>query len=285
MADQPTVYLNGQYLPRGEAKLDIEDRGTLFADGVYEVVHFYGGSPFAMQAHVDRMRRSLAAIDIACDADFAAISDELIRRNDSPHASVYWQVTRGPARRDHVIPDRVTPTVLLIVYPDKPFDMHGRPRQVSAMLHEDMRWSQCWIKSLMLLPNVLAKSKARAAGAFEAIQHRGGSITEGTSTNVFIARGGELWTHPADQFILGGITRDTVLHLAADLSIVCHEQPFTVDALLSADEVMLTGTSTHVAAVTRIDDRTIGDGQAGAMTRRLHDALMRRIARDCGLER
>jgi D-alanine transaminase len=285
MADQPTVYLNGQFLPRGEAKLDIEDRGALFADGVYEVVHYYGGSPFAMAAHAQRMQRSLAALGIDCDADFAAISDELIRRNAAPHASVYWQVSRGPARRDHVIPQHVTPTVLLIVYPDTPPNMHAAPRQVTAMLHEDMRWSQCWIKSLMLLPNVLAKSKARAAGAFEAILHRDGFVTEGASTNAFIARGGELWTHPADQYILGGITRDTVLQLAGELGIVCNEQRFAVDELLGADEVMLTGTSTHVAAVTRIDDHTIGDGQAGPIARRLHDALMRRIARDCGLER
>jgi D-alanine transaminase len=282
MADQPTVYLNGQFLPRSEAKLDIEDRGSLFADGVYEVVHFYGGAAFAMEAHADRMKRSLTAIGIDCDADFAAISNELIKRNNKPDASVYWHVSRGPAPRDHIIPSRVTPTVLLIAYPTKPLDSHSKVSEVAAALHEDVRWSQCWIKSLMLLPNVLAKSKARASGAYEAILHRDGFVTEGCSTNVFIVRDGELWTHPANQYILGGITRDTVLRLADALGIPCRQERLTVDAALAADEVMLTGTSTHVAAVTRIDDRPIGDGKAGPMTRQLHDALMRRIAQVCG---
>ena len=151
------------------------------------------------------------------------------------------------------------------------------------MLVDDERWANCWIKSLMLLPNVLAMSKARSGGADEAILHRNGIVTEGSAHNVMIVRNGELWTHPADRHILGGVTRDLVLGLACSADIPSHEQPFATADLMAAAEVMICGTTAHVTAICRVDGKPIGDGQVGPITTRLHRALMGHVAHECGL--
>lgn len=286
MPDDAIVYLNGQFLPRGEAKLDIEDRGAMFADGVYEVTRFYAGRPFAMDAHIARLTRSLDEIRIASPADvqrLAELNHELLRRNHLTDAIVYWQVTRGSATRNHRFPPDATPTFFMIAYPAKPLDPAAGPAVQRVILHEDRRWHCCSIKSLMLLPNVLAKQKAVEAGAYEAILHRDKVVTEGTSTSVCIVRDGELITHPADQFILGSITRAVVLDLARTLGVPVRERTFTIDELLTADEVFICGTTSHITAVDRIDDATISDGGAGDITRRLHEALIGHIVETCGL--
>lgn len=281
------VYLNGAYVPRGEAKLDIEDRGAMFADGVYEVVHYFGGRAFAMDQHVQRLQRSMAAIELAAPpADqFAAISNELVRRNNLDDATVYWQVTRGSAKRNHAIPADATPTVLAIAYANGPFDFDAGPAGVTATLVADLRWHRCAIKSLMLLANVLAKSQAQRAGAYEAILHRGDLITEGSSTNVLVVLDGQVHTHPANDMILGGITRDIVLHLARDNGLVCSEKAATVAQLMAAEEIMLTGTTTLVAAVTHVDQTPIAGGNVGPVTSKLHGLLVDHIAAACGLAR
>ena len=284
-ANSPLVYLNGQYLPRQEARLDIEDRGTMFGDGVYEVVRYYNGRGLDVMPHLDRLRRSMRgiALDAPDDiADLPGISHTLIQRNDLQHAKVYWQVTRGPAPRDHAFPGTPTPTVLAIAYPAPAHDPDATCPSCTALLHEDRRWGDCWIKSLMLLPNVLAREAARRAGCDEAILHRDRHVTEGASTNVFIVNNGELRTHPADAHILGGITRDTTLKLAKQAGITVHERAGTTDELRAADEVILTGTSLPVSAVTTIDGARIGDGRPGPVARRLHAAFMQHIATQCG---
>ncbi|MEX0774280.1 MAG: D-amino acid aminotransferase [Phycisphaeraceae bacterium] len=274
---EPVVYLNGEFVPRSAACLDIEDRGALFADGVYEVTRYYAGRPLAIDRHLKRLRLSLAAIQLdggVLVEQLADAGNELVRRNGTPEAAVYWQVTRGPAPRMHVFPAQPRPTVLAIAYAVAPVDPHRPVPALKAILHEDQRWANCCIKSLMLLPNVLAKNKAVAAGAHEAIFHRGDVITEGTSTNTFVVRGDTMHTHPANQWILGGITRQIVLELAQQEGIPVIEEAVTVAQLRSADEVIITGSTTQVAAVTAVDGQAIGAGQPGPVAKRLHAAFL-----------
>jgi len=283
------VWLNGQFLPRSQAKLDLEDRGAMFADGVYEVTRYYAGRPFAMAEHIGRLQRSLAQIRIEEPAEVARlghISDELLQRNNMSDAIVYWQITRGSAPRKHVFPPAsVKPTMFVIAYSALKFDPAAMPQPKTAILHEDLRWHQCSIKSLMLLPNVMAKQKAEEQGAYEAILHRGDVVTEGTATSVMIVREGELWTHPADQFILGSITRAVLLDLARQIGVSVREQTFTVADLLSADEAFVCGTTSHVTPLASVDGKTIGGGRLGPVSRRLHDALVGHICEKCGIER
>ena len=286
MDEQDTfVYLNGQFLRRSEATLSVEDRGTMFADGVYEVIAYCGGRPLAMEKHLRRLGRSMDAIKLpATEAteSLDRVSDELMRRNDYRDAKVYWQVTRGSGHRNHLIDPMMQPTVLVIAYPLPPLDLQAPPPAATAVLVEDQRWANCWIKSLMLLPNVLAMSQARDAGADEAILHRDGTVTEGSATNVLIVRDGQLWTHPTDGRILGGVTRDIMLDLARGMDITCHEQPFSTDELLAAREAMICGTTAYVTAICSVDGNQIGDGKAGPVTVKLHRAMMDYVAGQCG---
>ncbi len=287
MADSERyVYLNGDIIPRSQAKLDIEDRGAVFADGVYEVTRYYNGNPFAMPEHIARLKRSLAQIQIEEPADVARldeISGELLRRNSLRDAIVYWQITRGAAPRRHQYPQGVKPTMFVITYAALPFDPTALPACKTAILHEDLRWHQCSIKSLMLLPNVMAKQRAEESGAYEAILHRGETVTEGTATSVMIVRSGELWTHPANALILGSITRAVVLELARKLGITVREETYTVSDLLSADEAIICGTTSHVTPIVSVNGKTIGDGNMGPVTHRLHDALTAHIQAATGL--
>ncbi len=274
------VYLNGEILPRSQAKLDLEDRGAVFADGVYEVTRYYDGKPFAMNQHIARLKRSLAQIHIQEPADvnrLDRISDELLRLNNLRDAIVYWQITRGAAPRKHQYPQGVKPTMFVITYSALPFDPTALPQNKTAILHEDLRWHQCSIKSLMLLPNVMAKQKAEESGAYEAILHRGDIITEGTATSVMIVRHGELWTHPANALILGSITRAIVLELARKIGLPVREETYTVADLLAADEAIICGTMSHVTPIVSVDGKPIGNGEMGPVTRRLHDALTTHI--------
>lgn len=286
-AAQGSIYLNGSFVPRADASLDIEDRGALFADGVYEVLRYYNGRPLAMDLHIERLRRSLAGVRMAEPADLARFSDitsELIARNGLRESKVYWQITRGVAPRDHIFRPNspATPTILMIAYPAEAMDFRQPPKTIRAILHEDHRWSQCWIKALALLPNVLAKSLAAERGAQEAILHRGRSVTECTAASLFVARHGELWTHPADQWVLPGITRRILIDAARAAGVTVREQVFTIEDLLNSDEIIVTGTTAHVCAVTHIDDRQL-TASPGPMTRRLHDMLAARVRAECGV--
>ncbi len=278
----PIVYHHGRFIGEADARFAVQDRGVLFADGVYEVVRFDRGQAFAMDAHVQRFARSMAGIGLegVSAEPFAELSFELLQRNQLPDAKVYWQVTRGPATRDFVMPaaDRVEPTITLIAYPTKPINPSAALQSGPGHLVEDCRWTKCWIKSLMLLPASMAKTAAVRVGAVEAIFERAkpGSqakhITEGASTNVFIVQRGELFTHPDDGWVLGGITRDTLLRLARQRGIPAHDdQPFTRDQMLAADEVFVCST-TQVNAITSFAQHVIADGQPGPITKQLHRA-------------
>ncbi len=281
------MYLNGRFLPRSEARLDVEDRGALFADGVYEVLRAYGSRLYLADEHLARLKRSLAALHIQTTAEvdrLIEITAELLDRDARPEAQVYWQVTRGAAPRARGFPENPRPTVLVLSWPIEPLAAHEQHLAgVRAILQPDRRWGRCWIKSLMLLDNVLAAQAAAEAGADEAIYHRDGIVTEGSATNVLIAHRGRLITRPADEAILAGITRARVLELAVEAGLPVEQRPFDTGELAGADEVMLTGTSTNVAAVTHLDNRPIADGHPGPMARQLHAALIADILRYCGL--
>ncbi|MEM9751854.1 MAG: aminotransferase class IV [Planctomycetota bacterium] len=282
------VYFDGAFRPAAEARYALEERGVLFADGVYEVVRYDQGRPFAMQPHIDRLARSLDGIDLeGVDAQtFDGLSGELMDRSGLTDAKVYWQVTRGDAGpRDFFIPpaDQLEPNVMLVAYPAPPVDRKKAPASGAGHVVEDCRWTKCWIKSLMLLPASLAKTAAKRQGAIEAIFERKkpglteSHITEGGSTNVFIVRGGELHTHPNDGWVLPGITRDVLLEAAVqDLGLTVREQTFTAAEMLAADEVFVCST-TQLNPLTSIDGTPIGDGKSHPLTSKLHHAYIDRI--------
>lgn len=278
------VYLNGRIIPRSQAHLDIEDRGNVFGDGVYEVIRCYRGKPFALDEHVQRMRRGLAALDIPESDEVKMLPEvtaELLRRCNLPESKIYWQISRGVAPREHAYSSTLKPTVFALPFRLSRFEPMAAPAQVRAICLPDERWMHCNIKTIMLLPNVLARQKANQAGASEAILHRDSVVTEGAVTNVFRVRDGQLFTHPANHLILPGVTRGVVLELACEQKIVAHEKSFTVEELHGADEVFITGTTTHIAAVTRLDGQPVGSGNIGPVTQMLHEALMRQIVATC----
>ena len=286
MSAGEVVFLNGEFLPKSEAMLPLEERGLLFGDGVYEVLRFYGGRGFRVDAHLERLARSLTAIEIepepATLLTISTISAELVRRNGLADCTVYWQFTRGAAARDPVYPKDVRPTRFALVYPQSPLQL-GEPACQRAITAADLRWHRCSVKSLLLLPNVLARNAAARAGCDAAILCRGETVTEATSANLCIVVGGEVWTHPADEWILDGVTRHVVLECAQQLGLTVHERPYRRVDLMLADEVFLCGTTTHVTALSEIDGRRLAHSAPGPITRRLAAALVETIARECGL--
>ncbi len=270
------VYLNGAYVPHSEARVSVDDRGFLFADGVYEVVRVYGGRPYLMAEHLDRLARGLKSLEIRFDGVEALgdVAEKLIKENGiDGDANVYMQVTRGAAPRKHAFPPADTPpTVYVAVRPITPNPDEYYEKGVDAITTPDNRWARCDIKTVSLLPNVLANQKAHAAGAFEALFVRDGVVLEGSHSNLFAVYDGTLVTYPKCNYILPGITRDRVIAIARDLGIPVQEGPILIDRLYEADELFLSGTTTEVMPLARVDGRTIGSGAAGPITRRLQEA-------------
>jgi D-alanine transaminase len=276
------VYLNGQYLPHGEARVPVDDRGFLFADGVYEVIRVYDGQPFMGEAHYERLRAGLRAIRIGTDPIDAVrtAASRLIEENGlrSGDATIYIQVTRGAAPRRHSFPDAdVPPTVYVAA---KPFRQHPSTcwdDGVAAITVPDTRWSRCDIKSIALLPNVLANQQAKVAGAFEAVFVRDGVLIEGSHSNLAGVIDGEIVTYPVCNYILPGITRRFVLDLARELGLPVREGAILVDEIDRVEELFLTGTTTEVMPITRLDGRPVGEGRPGPAVRKLQRAYRERV--------
>lgn len=281
------VYLNGRYLPREEALLPADDRGFIFGDGLYEVTPFYRGAPFRMQAHLDRMMRGFCELRIDPPAeDLVGLQHELVRRNGleaEPMAIVYLQVTRGVAPRTHTFPEPgVRPTVYAWA---RPFARPSRDRWeegYAAITVSDRRWARADLKTIQLLPNVMAQQEAKDRGATDALFVRDGLALEGGQTNLFVVSGGTLLTHPASNQILHGISRAAVLELAQALEIPVRERPIPLAELAHASEIFFTGTTAEVRPTVRLDDRPVGDGRVGPVARRLHQAFEALVARECG---
>ncbi|MBC8159172.1 MAG: D-amino-acid transaminase [Alphaproteobacteria bacterium] len=277
------AYVNGSYVPHSEAAVHIEDRGYQFADGVYEVTAVYQGKLIDEQGHAARLDRSLRELQIAWPVKrrvFGLLMREVIRRNRLTNGSIYVQVTRGVAPRNHNFPKGV-PSSLVMTTTAKDLDtlLGGEPTQVITV--PDIRWGRPDIKSIALLPNCLAKQKAGEAGCYEAWQvDKDGCVTEGTLSNAWIVNAaGELVTRNADEnAILNGITRQAVMELAQTASLRVVERPFSVDEALAAREAFLTSTTSFVKPVVRIDGKPVGDGAPGSVTRQLGVLIGERLA-------
>jgi D-alanine transaminase len=273
------VYLNGEYLPLEQAHVSPLDRGFLFADGIYEVARFDRGRAYRLAEHVQRLAEGLAALRLSMDAGFyPGVSQRLLEENGllKSDAIVYAQVTRGAAPRTHVFPPAGTPPTVFAFasVPDPP-----PPEGGTAILLPDERWGRCDIKSVMLLPNVLAAQAAREAGAIDAILVRDGLALEGTKANLFLVQDGLVRTAPNGPRILPGVTRGATLEAARRLGYAVSERAFTVAEMLAADEVFLASTSLWTHSLISIDGKTIGTGQPGPVAAKLRDALYREFTR------
>ena len=280
------LYLNGEVMPLGEGRVSVEDRGFQFADGVYEVIGVCRGHPYELQAHLDRLHRSAAEIELAIPhtpEEVEALARRLLADSGLDDGIIYLQVTRGEARRGHAFPESPRPSVVIYTR-----EFGGRPpeyyqRGVAAITVPDDRWGRCHIKSIALLPNCLAKEKARRAGAYEAIFcSPEGIVREGASTNVFCVIDGTLTTAPLSNKILPGITRARLIELAGRAGLPVQERDYGLDELKCAQEVFLTGTTTEVMPVVRVDDTTIGTGEPGPVTRRLLELMLEHVRSVCG---
>jgi D-alanine transaminase len=281
------VYLNGQYVDHSEARVSVDDRGFLFADGIYEVIRVYGGRPFLAGPHMERMARGLDAIGIdpaACHG-LAEVGTRLLEENGlgEADAAIYLQVTRGAAPRRHAFPSDTAPTVYAAAKP------YARPPEssfssgVSAITVPDTRWSRCDIKSVSLLPNVLANQQAHAAGAFEALFVRDGVLIEGSHSNLVGVLSGEVVTYPECNYILGGITRRLALELARHHGMVVREGPILINHLDVVEELFLSGTTTEIMPITRLDGRPVGSGRPGPVARTLQQAYLERAGLASGI--
>lgn len=264
-----TAYINGEYLPLAEIKVSVLDRGFLFADGVYEVLPVYGGHPFRLEQHLDRLDNSLAGIKLInplSRGHWREMVDRLINENGGNEQLLYWQVTRGSAPvREHLFPDVCKPTVFAMSSKLKTPSANIKENGASVITVEDIRWKLCHLKTVSLLPNVLMRQQAADDGYDEAILVRDGCATECTTANIFIVENGIVITPPKSEALLPGITRDLVLELAETHGMRWAEQDIPVQRLHDADEIWLSSSTREVIAVTRLDGEVIGNGRPGPL--------------------
>lgn len=271
------AYVDGVYRPHAEAAVHIEDRGYQFADGVYEVVCVQGGRVIDEEPHLDRLERSLGELRIAEPMGrpaYRQVTRELLRRNRVTDGIVYTQITRGVARRDHPFPAAGTPpSIVMTSRRIKPQDPALFERGIAVISTPDIRWQRCDIKSVSLLPNILAKQQAREAGAYEAwFVDRDGNVTEGSSTNAWIVtRDGELVTRQLGSAILGGITRQSLIRLAGESQLKVVERAFTLEEARQAREAFLTSTTSFVIPIVKLDGKPVGAGKPGSVAARLRE--------------
>jgi D-alanine transaminase len=265
------AYLNGKFLPHNEISISPDDRGFLFADGVYEVVRWYKGFFYDMNSHVERLKRSMGELRINWnDTDnFPSIALELLKVNKLLDQSslIYIQVTRGSAARSHSFPvPEVSPTVYADARGFKP-DILSRKSGIKVMLKEDIRWSRCDIKSVALLPNTMCFQEAYSKGFKECIFVRNGLITEGTHSNIFFIINGTIFTHPESNNILSGITRKNILRIAGEKGIRIREEAVHEDNIMNVQEAFISSTTSEVTPVISLGGEIIDDGIPGPVTR------------------
>ncbi len=279
------LYLNGDYLPLDQGRIPVEDRGYLFGDGIYEVLRRYDGRFFRLRAHLARLHASADAIELSIplpDDALAEVCETLAARSGLSDCTVYIQVTRGVAPRAHAFPRDARPTLLAIVRAAAPPTPAQREAGIPVISVVDDRWGRCHIKSLNLLANVLARQQAVSAGGFEGLFVRDGIVTEGTASNAFMVKGRMIYTHPADNRILHGVTRTALLEAAGAAGFPVREESRSLGDYLGADEVFLSGTTVEVVGVSTIDGKPVGAGRPGNVTRALHASFVRLTRGDAG---
>lgn len=271
------AFLNGRFIPLSRARVSVEDRGFQFGDGIYELIRSYGGCLFHVEDHIRRLRQSLQAIQLPPvyeEEQWKDILEKALKKSAYLEAKVYIQVTRGVAPRDHCFPSQIDPTVVVTVREMKKLPKSYQRDGVSVISESDIRWSRCDIKSINLLPNILAKQKAKEHGVLEVIFLRDGWVWEGAGSNVFSLRGNKLLTPPKGAKVLSGVTREAVIQLGRGLGLTVSEEPLSMESLLASDEVILTATTLEVLPVVAVDGKTIGSGKPGPIQKRLYEGFL-----------
>jgi D-alanine transaminase len=265
------VYLNGEYKPLAEATINVLDRGFTFGDGVYEVIPVFNRTVFRFDEHIQRLENSLKAIYIENPItrnDWKGIFQKLIESVEQENQSIYLQITRGVSERDHDISLANDPTVFAM---SRPIIKKDLTSGIKAILHEDIRWQYCDIKAITLLPSIILRHKAKEQGAKEAILIRGGFVTEGAASNVFVCKNNVIITPPKNNHVLPGITRDLTLEILSENNIPHEENKITKENLLDADEIWVTSSTWEIVPVVELDNRQVGDGKPGALWHKLND--------------
>jgi D-alanine transaminase len=273
------IWLNGDILPLGDAKISVEDRGFQFADGVYEVIRFYDGKLFTAPEHLARLKRSAEGIKIPPPLESTHLETEiekLLGASGLQDGMIYLQLTRGVAPRDHVY-GSMPPTLLFYARELPPVPEPGAGPGVKLISVEDQRWQRCWIKSIALLPNILAKNEVVAQGADEAVFIENGLVTECSTSNIFALLGPRLITHPVGPKVLPGITRELVLEIAPTLGLIVEERGLGLDELRQADEIFITSTTREIAWAARWNDHPIRTGRCGPITEKLQQAYRDKV--------
>lgn len=267
------VYLNGRLLPLEEARVSVLDRGFMLGDGVYELIPVYRRKPFRLDEHLRRLRHSLDGIrlpDPMSDAQWREVIGQVMALQPADDQSVYLQVTRGAAPRDHAFPRNTPPTVLVMSNPLSRPDPAQFEQGVSAVSATDIRWGRCDLKTLNLLPNVLARQKAVEAGCAECILFRDGVLTEGAASNIFAVINGAILAPVKDHRVLPGITYDLVLELAQANGMAYEVRDIGEAEVRNADELWLTSSGREVQAIVELDGQPVGSGRPGPVYRRMY---------------
>jgi D-alanine transaminase len=274
-----TVYLNGAFLPLEEARVSVLDRGFIYGDGVYELIPVYGRRPFRLPHHLARLERSLQGIRLAnphTAAEWTALVTELVAKQPFDDQGVYFQVTRGVAKRDHAFPAGVAPTVFMMSNPLATPSAQQVERGVAVVTAEDTRWRRCDLKTISLVGNVLMRQLAADADAIETVMFRDGWLTEASASNVLIVTGGVIVAPPKDNLILPGITYDAAHEFAREAGLPFEMRPVARAEALAADEMWLSSSTKEVLAVTTLDGAPFGGGTPGPMFRQVHAIFQRK---------
>ncbi len=285
------IYLNGRYMPIEQAMVPVLDRGFIFGDGIYEVVPVYSRVPFRLDEHLARLERSLAAVHIPnpySREGWREIIGKIVAAQDYEDQSVYFQVTRGVAKRDHAFPQGVEPTVFMMANPLVTPSAEVVERGGSAVSAVDYRWTRCDIKSISLIGNCLLRQLSAEVGAAETILFRDGQLTEASASNVFVVKGGVIQAPPKSRLILPGITYDVVVELAAGAGLPMRVGDMTEAEVRAADELWVTSSSKEVFAIVELDGKPIGDGTPGPVFRhmyRLYQDFKQKVMRAGARER
>jgi len=274
-----TAYLNRQFLPRDKAQISADDRGFIFADGVYEVIKYYNGTPFRFDDHLQRLQNSLSKISLNFDCTLLKeIFYTLLERNNlqGKQAGVYCQVTRGANMRIHSIPSNPSPTVYAFSF-ELPSCTENFQNGIKVITHEDIRWHRCDIKSIALLPNIMLFNQAVENGAGECMLIRNGLVTEATHSNVLAVKKDQVITHPLTNMVLPGITRKAIEEICAKKHIDFIEKPISEEGLFEVDELMIASTGSEITPVVQVDDRLIGNGKPGKVTQFLQKEFFKTL--------